>query len=85
MHHTTTSTSRGSRLLLFTLAGLLAMTWLDLKRCHARRRSERTQATKPEPLQTWEGEGGGIPAVRGQRSSEANADAGTLMTTPLAD
>lgn len=82
------STSRGhgaSRWLVLTLAGLLAMTWMDLKRCHARRRSERTQPTKPEPLQTWEGEGGGIPAVRGQRTSEAPAGAGPLLTTPLAD
>ena len=46
MHHTTT-TRGGSRLLLLTLAGLLAMTWLDLKRCHSRRRLERTPPAKP--------------------------------------
>ena len=80
MHHTTT-TRGGSRLLLLTLAGLLAMTWLDLKRCHSRRRLERTPPAKPETLQTWEGEGGGIPSLRGERtpgSAEATA-------APLAD
>lgn len=71
--------SRGAPLLLFVLGGLLTLTWLDLKRCHARRRVERTPPTKHETLQTWEGEGGGIPRLRGQGTH------GAAEAAPLAD
>lgn len=54
----------GERVLRYLLLGLLAVTWMDLRRCHARRRLARS-AAKPEPLQTWEGEGGGLPALGG--------------------
>lgn len=49
------------------LAGLLALAWADLSRCHRARMRARPKA-KPESLQTWEGEGGGIPAVRGSNT-----------------
>ena len=84
MHDPTPSHGQGSsRLLVLALTGLLTLTWLDLRRCHARRRLERTPPTKPETLQTWEGEGGGIPAVRGQRTPTADID--IPLAAPLAD
>lgn len=43
--------------LLLALAALVAKTWRSCSRTHQRRLSERPQP-KPEPLQTWEGEGG---------------------------
>jgi hypothetical protein len=86
MHHATSSHGHGSsRLLALALAGLLGLTWLDLKRCHARRRLERTPPAKPETLQTWEGEGGGIPSLRGERTPGTAADATSPEATPLAD
>jgi hypothetical protein len=85
MHHVTSSHGRGSsRLLVFALAGLLGLTWLDLKRCHARRRLERTPPTKPETLQTWEGEGGGIPSLRSERTPATEDDVAPTRA-PLAD
>lgn len=75
-----------SRLLVLALTGLLTLTWLDLKRCHARRRLERTPPATPERLQTWEGEGGGIPALHGSRRPGAAAtEAGNVLANPLAD
>jgi hypothetical protein len=70
MHHRTDEHAgrRASPLLVLALAGLLGLTWLDLRSCHARRRRERTPPAKPETLQTWEGEGGGIPSLRGERT-----------------
>jgi hypothetical protein len=86
MHHDTSFHGRGpSRLLVLALTGLLALTWLDLKRCHARRRLERTPPAKPETLQTWEGEGGGIPSLRGERTPGTTAGAKAPVATPLAD
>jgi hypothetical protein len=73
---------RRGGLLTWTLLGLLAITWLDLRRCHARRRVERTPA-KPETLQTWEGEGGGIPSLRGERTPGQTAT--PAQRWPLAD
>lgn len=85
MHHHTLSHGHGSsRLLVLALTGLLTLTWLDLKRCHARRRLERTPPAKPETLQTWEGEGGGIPSVRGQSTPTPGTGTGTGTSTPLA-
>lgn len=66
-HYRTLRRSHRPGLLGLALAGLLAFMWLDLRTCHQRRLREKTRA-KPEPLQTWEGEGGGIPAVRGQNT-----------------
>lgn len=89
MHHHTSSHGPGaSRWLLLALTGLLGLTWLDLRRCHARRRLERTPPAKPETLQTWEGEGGGIPSLRGERTpgaTDASGGTATRMPAPLAD
>jgi hypothetical protein len=89
MHHHTSSHGAGtSRWLLLALTGLLGLTWLDLRRCHARRRLERTPPAKPETLQTWEGEGGGIPSLRGQRTpgaADAAAGSPARLAAPLAD
>ena len=86
MHHDPSYPARGSsRLLVLALTGLLALTWLDLKRCHARRRLERTPPANPETLQTWEGEGGGIPALRGERTPGTAAGADAPVPAPLAD
>lgn len=88
MHHDSPSPGgRGtSRLLVAALAGLLTLTWLDLKRCHARRRLERTPPATPERLQTWEGEGGGIPAIRGTGTpGAASTEASQVQAAPLAD
>ena len=55
---------------------------------HARRRLERTPPAKPETLQTWDGEGGGIPSLRGERTpgaADTTGDAATRMAAPLAD
>lgn len=43
--------------LLVALAALVAKAWRNCSHTHRRRLSERAQP-KPEPLQTWEGEGG---------------------------
>ena len=76
MHHHTLSHGHGSsRLLVLALTGLLTLTWLDLTRCHARRRLERTPPAKPETLQTWEGEGG--------RPSDSDDHAPELHPEPL--
>ncbi len=84
MHHDTSSRGHGSsRLLVLALGGLLTLAWLDLKRCHARRRLERTPPAKPETLQTWEGEGGGIPSLRGKQTPGAATSA--AQPAPLAD
>ena len=69
-HHTADHGPRTDRLLLLLLTGLLGLTWMDLRNCHARRRRERTPPAKPETLQRWEGEGGGIPSLRGERIPE---------------
>ena len=87
MHHDSASQGgRGtSRLLVAALAGLLTLTWMDLRRCHARRRLERTPPATPERLQTWEGEGGGIPAIRAHAPGAAPTEAGNVLAAPLAD
>ncbi|MED5618998.1 hypothetical protein [Ideonella sp. BN130291] len=61
------------------LAGLLAGISLST---HRRREAERrTLRVKPEPLQTWEGEGGAVPLRTGRTAqqvtpSSAQAQAG---------
>jgi hypothetical protein len=45
---------------LSMLGGLIALGWRGLARAQADRRSTRPRA-EPEHLQTWEGEGGGVP------------------------
>lgn len=54
---------------LLALAGL-ALTWSALSRAHTRRQAERSRA-QPEPIQTWEGEGGGLPRIRVRSGARA--------------
>ncbi|NRF68207.1 hypothetical protein HLB44_14535 [Aquincola sp. S2] len=67
MFSTHAHASHRPSLLGLALFGALALMWMDLRTCHQRRLREKSRA-KPEPLQTWEGEGGGIPAVRGTQT-----------------
>ena len=69
-------------------AGLLAGITLT---AHRRRESERrTLRVKPEPLQTWEGEGGAVPLRTGRTAqqvtpSSANDNVHTLHDAVLSD
>jgi len=47
-------------LALAALGALLGLGWRGVSRAHADRHSTRPHA-EPEHLQTWEGEGGGVP------------------------
>jgi len=48
---------------LFTLAACAFGLWATMRKDHLHRRAARVRS-KPEELQTWEGEGGGLPAVK---------------------
>lgn len=41
--------------------------------CHLRDGERATPRAKPLPLQTWEGEGGNVPAAREQPATESGA------------
>ena len=45
---------------LATIGALLGLSWRCLAQVRAERRTARPRA-EPEHLQTWEGEGGGVP------------------------
>ncbi len=49
-----------SAVVLLVLGGVLAASWRHCATTHHRRLSSR-HSGKPEPLQTWEGEGGPSP------------------------
>jgi len=60
--------SNRSLAFIAALAGLLAGASLTT---HRRREAERRKpAAKPEPLQTWEGEGGSVPMRTGSRTAQ---------------
>lgn len=52
---------------LAVLGGLIALGWRSVRHVQAERQSTRPRAD-PEHLQTWEGEGGGVP-VDGHRTA----------------
>ena len=52
------------------LAGLLAGASLATHRRHERDR--RSLTAKPEPLQTWEGEGGAVPLRTGRTAQQVS-------------
>lgn len=55
---------------LLTLVALSAIGWTALRKTHRKRLAGRPTA-KPEALQTWEGEGGGLPdAGPGRRTPD---------------
>jgi hypothetical protein len=59
-HHPDDGTHGGglrTALVAVALASLLTQTWRTCRETHRRRHASRPEP-KPEPLQTWEGEGG---------------------------
>jgi hypothetical protein len=65
-----------SRKLIFTAAlAALGAGWLaSWRRARARRRQAQPGA-QPAELQTWEGEGGGVPVGAGQTAAQVRPDA----------
>jgi hypothetical protein len=57
------------------LAGLLAGASLATHRRHERER--RASSAKPEPLQTWEGEGGAVPLRTGRTAQQVTPSSAT--------
>jgi hypothetical protein len=54
---------------LTVLGGLVGMAWRGVSRVQSDRRSTRPRA-EPEHLQTWEGEGGGVPVDRHRTAAQ---------------
>ena len=55
-----------NRLLSFAVLALATGTLLSLQRQLQRRRAHEQPKAKPVPVQTWEGEGGALPATGAQ-------------------
>lgn len=64
------------------LAGLLAGASLAHHRRHERDR--RASPAKPEPLQTWEGEGGAVPLRTGRTAQQVTPSTSTGSDLPAA-
>lgn len=54
---------------LGTLGALLGLGWRCVAQVQAERRSTRPRA-EPEHLQTWEGEGGGVPVADNRTAAQ---------------
>ena len=77
------------KLMLAAALAALGAGWLaSWRRARARRLQARPRA-KPDHLQTWEGEGGGVPGTGGQKAAAVTPDdagqpgkASPLLTHP---
>jgi hypothetical protein len=72
-----------SRKLMFAAAlAALAAGWLAAwRRARARRLAARPQA-QPRELQTWEGEGGGVPLEDGHTAAQVRPEGAAAATHP---
>jgi hypothetical protein len=64
-------------LALIALAGIC---YVGIRRVTRRRQLERSLGRQPEPLQVWEGEGGGVP-VGGSRTAAARVRGGEAASS----
>lgn len=65
-------------------AALLGGAWYLLRRYAQQQREMSSTRAKPEHLQTWEGEGGGVP-VGGSRIAAQVQPAESASDNPMAD